>query len=81
MIIFWLRLNNYWKNFKNLLLSEKYNPKNVLLKGQRFVESKKEEKRKSQPEEAIAERAKLRRQASDKNLFETSSPYTGDDSD
>ena len=36
-------------------MGKKYNPKNVLLKGQRFIESKKEEKNKSQPEENIAE--------------------------
>ena len=43
-------------------MGEKYNPKNLLLKGQRFIELKKEEKSKSQPEESIAERVKLRRQ-------------------
>ena len=40
--------------------SEKYNPKNLLLKGQKFTESKKEEKSKSQPQETIVERVKLR---------------------
>ena len=47
---------------------EKYNPNNNLLnKTQRFIESKKEdeEKSKSQPEESIAERVKLRRQKAD----------------
>ena len=34
-------------------MGEKYNPKNLLLKGQRFIESKKEEKSKSQAEETI----------------------------
>ena len=31
-------------------MGEKYNPKNLLLKGQEFIELKKEEKSKSQPE-------------------------------
>ena len=63
-------------------MGEKYNPKNILLKGQRFIESKKEEKSKSQPEESIAERVKLRRQkAYDKDLFDTSSFSTDDDFD
>ena len=43
-------------------MGEEYNPKNLLLKGQIFIESKKEEKSKSQPQESIAERVKLRRQ-------------------
>ena len=34
-------------------MGEKYNPKNLLLKGQRFIESKKEEKSKSQAEETM----------------------------
>ena len=36
-------------------MGEKYNPNNLLIKGQRFIESKKEdeEKSKSQPEETI----------------------------
>ena len=47
--------------------------KHLLLKGQRFIESKKEEKSKSHPEESIAERVTPRRQkAYDKNLFDTS---------
>ena len=63
-------------------MGEKYNLKNLLLMGQRFVESKKEEKSKSQPEETIAERVKLRRQkADDKDLFDVSLPSTDDDSD
>ena len=37
------------------------NSKNLLLKGQRFIKLK-EQKSKSQPEESIAERVKLRRQ-------------------
>ena len=41
-------------------MGEKYNPKNLLLKGQRFIESKKEEKSKSQPEETTARRVKLK---------------------
>ena len=63
-------------------MGEKYNLKNLLLMGQRFVESKKEEKSKSQPEETIAERVKLRRQkADDKDLFDVSLLSTDDDSD
>ena len=63
-------------------MGEKYNLKNLLLMGQRFAESKKEEKSKSQPEETIAERVKLRRQkADDKDLFDMSLPSTDDDSD
>ena len=44
-------------------MGKKYDSKNLLIKGQRFIESKKEgeEKSKSQPEETIAERVKLRR--------------------
>ena len=42
-------------------MGEKYNLKNLLLTGQRFIKLK-EEKSKSQPEESIAERVKLRRQ-------------------
>ena len=38
----------------------KHNPKNLLIKGQRFIED--EEKRKLQPEKTTAERVKLRRQ-------------------
>ena len=52
---------------------EKYNPNNNLLnKTQRFIESKKddEEKSKSQPEESIAERVKLRRQKADNDSDE-----------
>ena len=63
-------------------MGEKYNLKNLLLMGQRFAESKKEEKSKSQPAETIAERVKLRRQkADDKDLFDMSLPSTDDDSD
>ena len=62
-------------------MAEKYNPKNLLLKGQRFLKLK-EEKSKSKPEESIAERVKLRRQqAYDKDLSDTSQPSTDDDSD
>ena len=52
---------------------EKYNPNNNLLnKTQRFIESKKEDedKSKSQPEESIAERVKLRRQKADNDSDE-----------
>ena len=48
-------------------MGKKYNPSNLLIKGYRFIESKKEdkEKSKSQPQETIAERVKLRRQKTD----------------
>ena len=49
---------------------------NLLIKGTRFIELKKEdkEKSKSQPEETIAEEVKLRRQkADDKDYSDTSS--------
>ena len=49
---------------------------NLLIKGTRFIELKKEdkEKSKSQPEETIAEKVKLRRQkADDKDYSDTSS--------
>ena len=50
-------------------MGEKYYPTKLLLKGERFIE----EKSKSQPEESIAERVKLRRQKGyDKELFDTS---------
>ena len=44
-------------------MGEKHDPNNLLIKGYRFIESKKEdeEKTKSQPEETIAERPKIRR--------------------
>ena len=63
-------------------MGKKYNPENVLLKGQRFIESKKEEKNKSQPEENIAENLNWRRQkAEDKELFEILLLSADDDSD
>ena len=63
-------------------MSEKYNPKNLLLKGQKFIELKKEEKSKSQPEETIVERVKLRKQKEDdKDFLDMSLPSTNDDSD
>ena len=46
-------------------IDKKYDPENLLLKGKGFIESKKKEKSKSQPEESIAERAKSRRQKAD----------------
>ena len=61
-------LSIYYDDYNDIIdeekeyMGEKYNPKNLLLKGQRFIELKKEEKSKSQPEESIAERVKLRRQ-------------------
>ena len=50
-------------------MGEKYNPNNLLLKGQRFIGSKKEdeEKSKSQPEETIAERVTLIQKAYDES--------------
>ena len=63
---------------------EKFNSKKLVLKGQRFIELKKKEKSKSQPEETTAERVKLRKQKGDdkdKNLFETSSHFADNDSD
>ena len=63
-------------------MGEKYNPKNLLSKDQRFIESKKEEKSKSQSEESIAERVKLRRQkAYVKDMLDTSSFSSHDGSD
>ena len=65
-------------------MDKKYDPKNLLINGERFIESKREdeEKSKSQPEETIAERAKFRREkADDKELLDTSSPSTDDDCD
>ena len=63
-------------------MGEKYNPKNLLLKGQKFIELKKEEKSKSQPEETIVERVKLRKQKEDdKDFLDMSLPSTNDDSD
>ena len=62
-------------------MGEKHNSKNLHLKGQRYIESKKEKKSKSQPEETIAKRVKLRRQKDHKDLFDTSLPPTDDNSD
>ena len=50
-------------------MDKKYDPENLLLQGQRCIESKKE-KSKSQPEETIAERVKLRRQKADISSLE-----------
>ena len=52
-------LSIYYDDYK--MRKKKRLTKSLLLKGQRFIESKKEEKSKSQPEESIAERVKLRR--------------------
>ena len=48
-------------------MGEKYNPNHLLIKDYRFIESKKEDdkKSKSQPVETITERVKLRRQKVD----------------
>ena len=40
-------------------MRKKHNPENLLLKDERFVEWKKEEECKSEPEKTIAERIKL----------------------
>ena len=47
-------------------MSENYNPNNIFAKGQLFIEKKS----KSQPEENIAERVKLRRQKADNDSDE-----------
>ena len=59
-------------------MGKKYVPKNLLIKGQRFIE----EKNKSWPENTIAEKVKLRKQKrpDDKDLTDTSS-LEGDDPD
>ena len=63
-------------------MGEKYNPRNLHLKGQRSIESKKAENSNSQPEEAIDKRVKLRRQKTDNNdLFDMSSRSTDDVTD
>ena len=71
----------YFNQYSNIVNKEKedvvikYDPSNLLIKGYRFIESKKEveEKNKSKPEESTTEIVKLRRQkAYDKELFDTS---------
>ena len=59
-------------------MGKKYVPKNLLIKGQRFIE----EKNKARPKNTIAEKVKLREQKKpdDKDLTDTSS-LEGDDSD
>ena len=71
-------LSIYFNGYNNVTDKEKgkmveaYNLNNLLIKGCRFTEWKKEdeEKSKSQPEDAIAERVKLRRQKADDNSDE-----------
>ena len=52
-------LSIYYDDYNDIIdeekeyMGEKYNPKNLLLKGQRLIESKKEEKSKSQAEETM----------------------------
>ena len=52
-------LSIYYDDYNDIIdeekeyMGEKYNSKNLLLKGQRFIESKKEEKSKSQAEETM----------------------------
>ena len=57
-------LSTYFNQYNNIAnkehMDEKYDPANLLLQGQRFNLLKKEEKSKSQPEETIAERVKLK---------------------
>ena len=68
--IYFKLLSIYYDDYKDNTdeekekMGEKYDPKNLLLKVRKFIESKKEEKIKSLPEETIAERVKLRRQKS-----------------
>ena len=78
-------LNIYYIDYVNIpykgkeKMSEKYNPSNSLIKGHIFIELKKEDKEKikSQPEESISERVKLRRQKADHDI----SSLEVDDSD
>ena len=53
---------------KKKIWIRKFDPSKLFIKIYRFIESKKkdEERKKSQPEEIIAERLELRRQAYDK---------------
>ena len=83
-------LSIYYNDYNDITDEEKekvgkrYNPNNLLIKGQKFIERKVEGrgKSKSQPEEIIAERVKLRRQKEDfKDLFDTSSPSTHENDD
>ena len=69
----------YYNDCNNITVEEKewirkkYDPKNSLIKGQRLIESKKEDKQKSksQPEKTIAERVKLgRKKAVDEDLLD-----------
>ena len=55
-------------------MGKKYDPENLLLKGQRFTQLKKKEKSKSLSEESIAARVKSRRQNADDML-----PLEGDE--
>ena len=55
-------------------MGKKYDPKNLLIRGQRLIElkNKDEGKSKSQPEKTVAERVKLRRRkADDEDLPDT----------
>ena len=83
-------LSIYFNDYNNITnekkeqMNKKYDPNNLLIKGYKFIDSKKvdEEKSKSQPEETIAERVKLIRQkADDKDLTDTSSLEGDDNSD
>ena len=63
---------------KKKRMCKKYNPKNLLIRGQRFIEKK----GKLHPEKTIAERVKLRGQKfDDTDLTETSSLEGDDDFD
>ena len=84
-----MQLNIYYNDYNEIIdeeeenIVELYNPNNLFIKGQRLLIRRKKMKKKSrsQPEEPVAERVKLRTQkADDKDLFDTSSPFT-DDSD
>ena len=56
--------NQYNNSADKEHMDKKFDPENLLLRGQRFNVLKKKEKTKSQPEESIAERVKLRTQKS-----------------
>ena len=62
-------------------MDKKYDPSNLLIKGYRFIDSKKgnKEKSKSQPGKTIAERVKLRRQKADDKDLSNMPPIEGDE--
>ena len=62
-------------------MDKKYDPSNLLIKGYRFIDSKKgnKEKSKSQPEKTIAESVKLRRQKADDKDLSNMPPIEGNE--